>query len=244
MRLFVFCILFLAHSSPLFTAEDPGRLNSIADLVQGTDRHTNFLVIEILAGEDYTDSVSAVQALGERADVDVNVIITYLLEQHSREGNHRREHLLRILLRSVFPPSQDADELNKKIEINRGGIAALLQDPDRFENLYITGLIFRLCPFLDSGIKTLYTGGRKIEGMLREQSGCTDPDRTNLILEYLSAVKFVTIETVGSTGNPNLAANMLPILGEICLSIYELTENPAIAERSLLVSKRLLVNDR
>ena len=65
MRLFSFYILFLAHASMVYTIEDQDRANSIADLVQTTDRQTNFPVIEILAGDNYSDSVAAVQALGE-----------------------------------------------------------------------------------------------------------------------------------------------------------------------------------
>jgi len=196
--------------------------------IRYSDSRDNDLIAELIEQGDLAIGLDVADALGLREDVQVQEIILAVGEQITHRSSWERELILRVMLASVFAPTLESSELERRLRVNRNGIDFLVANLPRFE-LSLKREVVRLLSFLHPPeyLGTLMAEGRRITEMLREQEGQLSGEQAALTLTFL--------ETVGTIANPEFA--------NLVLLILERTRHLEVAEKARSVSRSLLVKD-
>lgn len=196
--------------------------------IRYSDSRDNDLIAELIEQGDLAIGLDVANALGLREDVQIQEIILAVGEQITHRSSWERELILRVMLASVFAPTLESSELERRLRVNRNGIDFLVANLPRFE-LSLKREVVRLLSFLHPPeyLGTLMAEGRRITEMLREQEGQLSGEQAALTLTFL--------ETVGTIANPEFA--------NLVLLILERTRHLEVAEKARSVSRSLLVKD-
>jgi hypothetical protein len=98
--------------------------------VAESDRSSNPMIIELLAGSDTADRLDIVSALGERKDPYVEDIIQGICLGFDSRADFQREYLLRTLLGSLLDSSLPSDVLADRAAANRDELERLIRGMD------------------------------------------------------------------------------------------------------------------
>jgi len=196
--------------------------------IRYSDSRDNDLIADLIEQGDLAIGLDVANALGLREDVQIQEIILAVGEQITHRSSWERELILRVMLASVFAPTLESSELERRLRVNRNGIDFLVANLPRFE-LSLKREVVRLLSFLHPPeyLGTLMAEGRRITEMLREQEGQLSGEQAALTLTFL--------ETVGTIANPEFA--------NLVLLILERTRHLEVAEKARSVSRSLLVKD-
>ena len=196
--------------------------------IRYSDSRDNDLIAELIEQGDLAIGLDVANALGLREDVQIQEIILAVGEQITHRSSWERELILRVMLASVFAPTLESSELERRLRVNRNGIDFLVANLPRF-GLSLKREVVRLLSFLHPPeyLGTLMAEGRRITEMLREQEGQLSGEQAALTLTFL--------ETVGTIANPEFA--------NLVLLILERTRHLEVAEKARSVSRSLLVKD-
>lgn len=196
--------------------------------VRYSDSRDNELIVEMIEQGDLTAGLDVAESLGLREDVQVQEIILATGEQITQRPSWEREMILRVMLASVFAPSLESSELERRLQANRRGIDFLVANLSRF-GLSLKREIIRLLAFLHPPeyLSTLMAEGRQIAEIMIEQEGNLSGEQAALTLTFL--------ETVGRIADPEFA--------NLVLLLLERTRHIEVAEKARSVSRSLLVKD-
>lgn len=206
----------------------PGSLSgdSIADLVKNTDARSNDLVIALLESGDVGRSAAILTALADRSDARVENIIQHLLLRHKSHGQYVTEHLLRVLVVSLFHPHRPDQDTARRIGENPDGVTALLRRLDGFESPELRRVLLLLYLSLpeERPVDVLLRSGERLVRLLRDSGGEPDPATVHEVLAFLEAAR----------------ASGIPALAEHCVAIRRLTRDRQVARRAADTAKLLL----
>ncbi len=188
----------------------------------------NDLIVEMIEQGDLTIGLEAAGALGLREDIQIQEIILAVGEQVTHRPRWERELILRVMLVSVFAPTLESSELERRLRANRNGIDFLVANLPQF-GLSLKREVIRILSFLHPPeyLNTLMAEGRRITVILREQEGKLSGDQAALTLTFL--------ETVDTIADPEFA--------NLVLLILERARHLEVAEKARSVSRSLLVKD-
>lgn len=192
--------------------------------ISATDRADNPLLIEYLMSADFSESLQAIQEIGNRTDPYISDILAALQARSSSAQGYRQQQLLRSLLRAAFPPELATGDFRRRLEANQEGLELLARGLDGF-----------MLPLRRESVRVLRSSGsaefdRQILGqagwcvrLLQEQQGLIDAEQGAFILEIL--------EYAGSRQNT--------VFLDPVLRILEATRDLAVAEKSLQTARAL-----
>jgi len=185
-----------------------------------SDSGDNELIVEMIEQGDLATGLDVAAALGSREDIQVQEIVLALGE---------RELILRVLLSSVFAPTLDSSELERRLRANRNGIDFLVANLPRF-GLSLKREVTRILSFLHPPeyLSALMAEGRWITEILREQEGQMSGEQAALTLTFLG--------TLGKIADPEFA--------NLVLLILKRTRHLEVAAKARSVSRSLLVSER
>ena len=197
--------------------------------IRYSDSGDNDLIVEMIEQGDLAIGLDVAGALGLREDVQVQEIILAVGEQITHRQSWERELILRVMLASVFAPTLESSELERRLRANRNGIDFLVANLPQF-GLSLKREVTRVLSFLHPPeyLSTLMAEGRRITEILREQEGQLSGEQAALTLTFL--------ETVGTIADPEFANPVLLIL--------ERTRHLEVAEKARSVSRSLLMSER
>ncbi len=196
--------------------------------IRYSDSGDNNLIVEMIEQADLSTALEIAGALGLREDVLVQEIILAVGEQVNRRPGWERELILQRISASVFAPTLESSELERRLRSNRNGIDFLVAHLPRF-GLSLKREIVRVLSFLHPPeyLSALMAEGRRITGILKEQQGQLTGEQAALTLTFL--------ETVDRIADPEFA--------NLVLLILERTRHLEVAEKARSVSRSLLLQD-
>jgi hypothetical protein len=196
--------------------------------IRYSDSGDNDLIVEMIEQGDLAIGLDVAEALGLREDVQIQEIILAVGEQITHRSSWERELILRVMLASVFAPTLESSELERRLRANRDGIDFLVANLHQF-GLSLKREVTRVLSFLHPPeyLCTLMAEGRRITEILREQEGRLNGEQAALTLTFL--------ETVGTIADPEFA--------NLVLLILERTRHLEVGEKARSVSRSLLVKD-
>jgi hypothetical protein len=196
--------------------------------IRYSDSGDNDLIVEMIEQGDLATGLDVAEALGLREDVQIQEIILAVGEQITHRSSWERELILRVMLASVFAPTLESSELERRLRANRDGIDFLVANLHQF-GLSLKREVTRVLSFLHPPeyLCTLMAEGRRITEILREQEGRLNGEQAALTLTFL--------ETVGTIADPEFA--------NLVLLILERTRHLEVGEKARSVSRSLLVKD-
>ncbi|MEE9307103.1 MAG: hypothetical protein V3V57_06195 [Spirochaetia bacterium] len=196
--------------------------------IRYSDSGDNDLIVEMIEQGDLATGLDVAEALGLREDVQIQEIILAVGEQITHRSSWERELILRVMLASVFAPTLESSELERRLRANRDGIDFLVANLHQF-GLSLKREVTRVLSFLHPPeyLGTLMAEGRRITEILREQEGRLNGEQAALTLTFL--------ETVGTIADPEFA--------NLVLLILERTRHLEVGEKARSVSRSLLVKD-
>jgi len=210
----------LGVSSPLIATAA-----GIEDWIAATDRSDNLLIIEYLRSADYEESVRIIEGVACRSDAYISDILVALLGGFPSAQVYRFQHLARLLLRSMFPPSPpSAGGQMARLAVNREGLVFLASRLNEF-----------LPPLRRESVRLLRASGSAefdkhlleqtawCSQLLNRQQGLADAEQRALILEILEYAE----------------AGANPVFLDPVLRILELTRDSAIAEKARRAARAL-----
>ncbi|MCK5006926.1 MAG: hypothetical protein KAR73_06020 [Spirochaetales bacterium] len=196
--------------------------------IRYSDSGDNDLIVEMIEQGDLATGLDVAEALGLREDVQIQEIILAVGEQITHRSSWERELILRVMLASVFAPTLESSELERRLRANRDGIDFLVANLHQF-GLSLKREVTRVLSFLHPPeyLGTLMAEGRRITEILREQEGRLNGEQAALTLTFL--------ETVDTIADPEFA--------NLVLLILERTRHLEVGEKARSVSRSLLVKD-
>ncbi len=215
-------LLLLASVSFRLPAADWG------DVARRTDRRDNWWLLELLRGADLAESLEVAQALGAREDAYAEEILEGLIADASGRSADRTEHLIRVLLESLFPPRLPPEEAARRAALNRAAVGRLVEDLPRFADPLLRARLLRLIPFT-SGVDAaglLMREGRDLARTLSGGRGLAGGPAG------LAAEAAAFLEAAGASGRAELA--------EPCIRLAEAAADPGLVKEARRVAELLL----
>jgi hypothetical protein len=199
-----------------------------ASWIRYSGRGDNPLIVEMIQQADLSEALEIAEALGLREDAEIQEIILALGETVDPRPQWERELILRVLLASVFPSSQDVGKLEAGLRENREGVDFLVDGLPAF-HLSLQREVIRLLAYTHRPeySSALMAEGRRLAGLLTTQRGDLNGEQAGLTLTYLNTVQRI--------GNPEFA--------DVVLLILERSRHLEVAEAARSVSRSLLLAD-
>jgi hypothetical protein len=201
----------------------------LVDWIRYSDSGDNLLVVEMIRQGDLATGLEIASALGLREDFLVGEIILAVGEEGDDRPQWERELILRALLTSVFPASLGEEELEGRLQQNRGAFDFLVQGLPDF-TLSLKREILRLLGYLHPPEykSAVMQEGRRLAEVLKLQEGGLNGEQAGLTITYL--------ETLRSLGDPEFA--------DIALLILQRSRHIEVAEKARSVSRFLLSEEQ
>jgi hypothetical protein len=215
----------LITAAALFSLH-PAVAQDYASWVRFSDSTDNSLIIEMIEQGELSSGLEAAAALGSRRDPLIQDIILAVGQSVDQRPAWERELLLRVMLRSVLPPSLERSEWTERLKVNREAIDFLAANLPHYDPP-LKREIIRILGFLTppGHLSTLMWEGRQLGELLLTQSGELNGEQAGLALAYL--------DTVGRIGDPEFA--------NVVLFILERCRHMEVAEKARSVSRSLLL---
>jgi hypothetical protein len=165
----------------------------LQDLVAGSDRSLDAAIVSAFETADFDTRLSICAAMGRRTDPDATGLLGWLLAYSTRGDAPRREHLLRVLLESLFDPGRGLPALQQRLDANREELAVLHARWDTLGDSQLKAVLLRILPLFDPAeARPILAGaGAALVERLRLQGGRLPPAETALLLDFLRAVTVI-----------------------------------------------------
>jgi hypothetical protein len=162
-------------------------------LVTASDSSLDAAIVSAFETADYDTRLSICAAMGRRTDPDATRLFAWLLTSSTRGKAAGNEHLLRVLLESLFDPELGLQALQQRLEANRQELAALHGRWDTLGDSQLKAALLRILPLLDpvEARPILGRAGAALVDGLRRQGGLLPPGETALLLDFLRTVEAV-----------------------------------------------------
>jgi hypothetical protein len=163
-------------------------------LVEASDRTLDPAILEAFETGDYDTRLSICEAMGRRSDPLAAGLIAALLSDFSHRGGYRGEHLLRVLLESLFDPQLGPAVLRERYEANTEQLLAAESRWDAFADPQLKAALLRILPLFDPArsLPLLMAAGKNLIDALEKVDGLLPPDETGLILDFLSTAQRIS----------------------------------------------------
>ncbi len=155
--------------------------------VAESDRSSNPMIIELLAGSDIAGQLEIVSALGKREDPYVGDIIQEICGGFDSRTDFVREYVLRKLIGSLLDSSLPRDVLTDRAAANRDALEGLIQGMDAMRDPLLRAELIRIVELLPAELTPCVS--RQFAAVLHELragGGETGPGDRALLLTLLS----------------------------------------------------------
>jgi hypothetical protein len=165
----------------------PAAANELENLVSSSGRESNPRIIGLLSTSDLETQLCIAKALGQREDPYAADIIEAISARFDGKTESNREHLLRVVLFSLYGPDAPPGARQERVEANRAAIDSLLKIFPGFHDPQLKSALIGLIPLL--GVReydslVVATAGTIIQTM-RNHDGIP-PAETGLLSAILS----------------------------------------------------------
>jgi hypothetical protein len=170
------------------------RASEWGPFVEASDRSLDPAIIEAFQAGDFDTQIEICAAMGKRSDPLAAGLLAALLAGFSRQDAYRSEHLLRVLLESLFDPRHGEAGLRERFEANRGELLAAQSRWGSFADAQLKGALLRILPFLESSfsLPLLMAAGKSLVESLEASDGLLPPDMTGLVLDFLGTAQRIS----------------------------------------------------
>ena len=160
-------------------------------LVEASDRSLDPAILEAFETGDYDTRLSICEAMGRRSDPLAAGLLAALLADFSRLRGYRGEHLLRVLLESLFDPHLGPAVLRERYEANTEQLLAAELRWDAFADPQLKAALLRILPLFDPSrsLPLLMAAGRSLIDALEKRGGLLPQAETGLLLDFLTTVE-------------------------------------------------------
>jgi len=160
-------------------------------LVEASDRSLDPAILEAFETGDYDTRLSICEAMGRRSDPLAAGLLAALLAEFSQRGGYRGEHLLRVLLESLFDPRLGPAVLRDRYEANTEQLLAAELRWDAFADPQLKAALLRILPLFDqaSSLPLLMAAGKNLIVALEKRDGLLPQAETGLLLDFLATVE-------------------------------------------------------
>ncbi len=190
--------------------------------VEGSDRSLDPAILEAFRTGDFDTRREICAAMGRRSDPLAAGLLSELLSDFTRQHAYRGEHLLRVLLDSLFDPRQGQAILRQRIEANREELVAALSRWNSFADAQLKGALLRILPYFDPSLSlpVLMAAGQSLVDALDARKGLLTPDETGLVLDFLGVTQQI--------GTPDFL--------DPCLSVARLSREKVVIDKARSVA--------
>ncbi len=207
----------------------PAAADSIwGPFVEASDSSQDGAIVEAVAGGDFDTRLEICRAMGRRQDPGARELLLWLLTVSERGNSAQAEHLLRVLLESLFDPGRGPQALQQRYGANRDALAEALARWSGFSDAQLRAVLLRILPLSerDKALPVLAAAGAEIVRGMREARGVIAPSENGLALDFLAVVEAI--------GTPDFLDH--------CLSIATLSREKPVVDRARQVT--LLLRSR
>ena len=194
-------------------------------LVEASDRSLDPAILEAFATGDYDTRLSICEAMGRRSDPLAAGLLSALLSDFSKRGGYRGEHLLRVLLESLFDPRLGPAVLRGRYEANTEQLLVAESRWEAFADPQLKAALLRILPLFDraSSLPLLMAAGRSMIDALEKGDGLLPQAETGLLLDFLAAV-----EALSDSG-----------FLDPCLEVGRLSREKIVIDRARAIARKL-----
>ena len=198
------------------------RASQWGPIVEASDRSLDPAILEAFQTGDFDTQIEICAAMGRRSDPLAAGLLAALLAGFSRQDAHRGEHLLRVLLESLFDPRLGEAGLRERFEANREELLAAQSRWDSFADAQLKGALLRILPFFESSLSLpfLMAAGKSLVEALDASDGLLPPGETGLVLDFLGTAQRIST----------------PDFLDPCLEMARLSREKVVIDRARLVA--------
>ncbi len=167
------------------------RASQWGPFVEASDRSLDPVILEAFQTGDFDTQIEICAAMGRRSDPLAAGMLSVLLSGFARQNAFRVEHLLRVLLESLFDPRLGETGLQERFEANREELLTAQSRWGSFADAQLKGALLRILPFFDSTLSLpfLMAAGKSLIEALDASDGLLPPDETGLVLDFIGTVQ-------------------------------------------------------
>jgi hypothetical protein len=194
-------------------------------LVEASDRTLDPAILEAFETGDYDTKLSICEAMGRRSDPLSAGLLAALLADFSQRRGYRGEHLLRVLLESLFDPRLGPAVLRERYEANTEQLLAAESRWDAFADPQLKAALLRILPLFDQtrSLPLLMAAGKNLIDTLEKRDGLLPQAQTGLLLDFLTTVE----------GLPD--SEFL----DPCLEVARLSREKTVIDRARAIARKL-----
>jgi hypothetical protein len=190
--------------------------------VEASDSSLDPAILEAFRTGDFDTQVEICTAMGRRRDPLAAGLLSALLTDHARQSSYRSEHLLRLLLESLFAPRHGEQILRQRLDANREELLAAQSRWTTFADAQLKAALLRILPLFDPSLSlpVLMTAAKSLVEALEAGGGLLPPDQTGLVLDFLGATQQIAT----------------PDFLDPCLDIAQLSREKVVIDKARLVA--------
>ncbi len=198
------------------------RASEWGPFVEASDRSLDPAILEAFQTGDLDTQLEICAAMGRRKDPLAAGLLAVLLSGFALQSAYRGEHLLRVLLESLFDQRHGEAGLRERFEANQEELLEAQSRWGSFADAQLKGALIRILPFFDSSLSLpfLMAAGKSLVEELEASKGVLSPDETGLMLDFLGTAQRIST----------------PDFLDPCLELARLSREKAVIDRARLVA--------